>query len=116
MSEATRIGAVLAGYRVESLLGRGGMSVVYLAEHVRLGRKVALKVLASPLAHDESFRERFTWESQAIRDALRSAWFNYVLLNLRPSAISWVGASTLFSPTSRQACRPCSTAAPAASP
>src|SRR6476619_4462964 len=64
MSEATRIGAVLAGYRVESLLGRGGMSVVYLAEHVRLGRKVALKVLASPLAHDESFRERFTWESQ----------------------------------------------------
>src|SRR4029078_2916753 len=64
MSEATRIGAVLAGYRVESLLGRGGMSVVYLAEHVSLGRKVALKVMASPLAHDPSFRERFMRESQ----------------------------------------------------
>ena len=64
MSETTRIGTVLAGYRVESLLGRGGMSVVYLAEHMRLGRKVALKVLATPLAHDESFRERFVRESQ----------------------------------------------------
>jgi serine/threonine protein kinase len=64
VSESTRIGTVLAGYRVESLLGRGGMSVVYLAEHVRLGRKVALKILAAPLAHDQSFRERFIRESQ----------------------------------------------------
>ncbi len=64
MSETTRIGTVLAGYRVDSLLGRGGMSVVYLAEHMRLGRKVALKVLATPLAHDDSFRERFVRESQ----------------------------------------------------
>ena len=64
VSESTRIGTVFAGYRVESLLGRGGMSVVYLAEHVRLGRKVALKVLASPLTHDESYRERFIRESQ----------------------------------------------------
>jgi predicted Ser/Thr protein kinase len=64
VSETTRIGSVLAGYRIESLLGRGGMSVVYLAEHVRLGRKVALKVLAAPLANDDSFRERFSRESQ----------------------------------------------------
>ena len=68
VSETTRIGTVFAGYRVESLLGRGGMSVVYLAEHVRLGRKVALKVLASPLTHDESYRERFIRESQRAAD------------------------------------------------
>jgi serine/threonine-protein kinase len=68
VSESTRIGTVFAGYRVEALLGRGGMSVVYLAEHMRLGRKVALKVLAAPLAHDESYRERFIRESQRAAD------------------------------------------------
>ncbi|MGI9659016.1 MAG: serine/threonine-protein kinase [Gaiellaceae bacterium] len=61
---STRIGKTVAGYRLESLLGRGGMSVVYLAEHMRLGRKVALKLLASPLSGDESFRERFERESR----------------------------------------------------
>jgi serine/threonine protein kinase len=60
----TRIGSTVAGYRIESLLGRGGMSVVYLAEHLRLGRMVALKVLAPALAHDEDFRERFIRESR----------------------------------------------------
>ena len=59
-----RIGSELAGYRIERLLGRGGMSVVYLAEHVRLRRKVALKLLAPDLASDERFRERFLRESR----------------------------------------------------
>jgi len=59
-----RIDTDLAGYRIESLIGRGGMGAVYLAQHVRLGRKAALKVLIPELADDESFRERFIRESQ----------------------------------------------------
>ena len=55
---------MLAGYRIEDLLGRGGMSTVYLAEDTRLRRRVALKVLAPKLARDERFRDRFVRESQ----------------------------------------------------
>jgi streptogramin lyase/predicted Ser/Thr protein kinase len=58
------IGTELAGYRIESVVGKGGMSVVYLAEHQRLHRKAALKVLAPELAENESFRDRFLRESE----------------------------------------------------
>jgi hypothetical protein len=60
---STRIGTEVAGFRIESVLGRGGMSVVYVAEQIRLARKVALKVLTNELAWDEQFRERFVRES-----------------------------------------------------
>jgi serine/threonine protein kinase/DNA-binding SARP family transcriptional activator len=57
-------GSEFAGYRIVSTLGRGGMAVVYLAEHDFLQRKVALKVLAPQLAEDDRFRERFIRESR----------------------------------------------------
>jgi serine/threonine protein kinase/DNA-binding beta-propeller fold protein YncE len=57
-------GTELAGYRIESHLARGGMGVLYLAEHLRLKRKVALKVLAPEIARDERFRERFLAEAE----------------------------------------------------
>jgi YVTN family beta-propeller protein len=58
------IGAKLGGYRLEQLVGRGAMGAVYRAEDLRLGRRVALKVLAAELADDERFRERFLTESR----------------------------------------------------
>ncbi|MEA2271873.1 MAG: hypothetical protein QOI98_581, partial [Solirubrobacteraceae bacterium] len=63
---ATRplVGTLFAGYRVERVLGRGGMSVVYLAEHPRLKNMVALKLLAPTLAEDDLFRERLLRESR----------------------------------------------------
>jgi WD40 repeat protein/tRNA A-37 threonylcarbamoyl transferase component Bud32 len=64
VSDDPRVGTELAGYRIESLLGWGGMSVVYLAEDLRLKRRVALKLLAASLAEDESFRDRFLHESE----------------------------------------------------
>jgi WD40 repeat protein len=64
VSEDPRLGTELAGYRIESLLGWGGMSVVYLAEDLRLKRRVALKLLAASLAEDGAFRDGFLRESE----------------------------------------------------
>ena len=58
-----RIGTVLGGYRIVEPLGSGGTSVVYRAEHVRLGRPAALKLLAPGLG-EADFSERFLRESQ----------------------------------------------------
>src|SRR5205823_7655642 len=59
-----RVGTTLGAYRIEAVVGRGGMGTVYLAEQQQLKRKVALKVLAPELADDERFRARFHRESQ----------------------------------------------------
>jgi tRNA A-37 threonylcarbamoyl transferase component Bud32/CheY-like chemotaxis protein len=59
-----RIGNVIAGYRIEERIGRGGMGVVYRAEHLNLRRRAAIKIIAPDLAESEGFRERFTREAR----------------------------------------------------
>jgi len=58
------IGSTLAGYRLDALIARGGMGVVYRATHLGLERQVALKVIARELADREGFRDRFLRESR----------------------------------------------------
>lgn len=57
-------GRRLGHYRVDGVIGKGGMSVMYRATDVRLGRKVALKVIAEHLGGDPEFRERFADEAR----------------------------------------------------
>ena len=64
MSGLPLVGDEFAGFRVRSVLGRGGMSVVYQAENLRLSSVIALKVLAPELAADDVFRARFLEESR----------------------------------------------------
>ena len=61
------IGQQLGDYKVQSLLGRGGMGYVFLARHAHLDRDSALKILAPELvARDPDYLDRFLHEGQAM--------------------------------------------------
>ena len=64
MQPVLAVGTEIAGYRVEALISRGGMAVVYRAHDRRLGRRVALKLLAPELSQNERFQQRFLRESR----------------------------------------------------
>lgn len=62
----TKVGDVIAGkYRVERLLGRGGMGVVVVARHLRLGERVAIKIPVARLAEREDIVGRWVREGRA---------------------------------------------------
>jgi serine/threonine protein kinase len=66
MSWALAAGDMLAHYRVVSPLGSGGTAQVYLAEDMRLGRRLALKILSPRGARDDERLQRFQREARAI--------------------------------------------------
>jgi eukaryotic-like serine/threonine-protein kinase len=57
------VGSVVAGYRIEGVLGSGGMGTVYLAQNPQLPRKDALKILSAELSGSADFRTRFVREA-----------------------------------------------------
>ncbi len=62
------VGTVLDGqYKVESLLGKGGMGAVYLARHILLGDRVAIKILPAEVRNNAEWLRRFRREGQAAR-------------------------------------------------
>ena len=62
------LGQTLGSFRVLSLLGEGGMGRVYLAEHILIGRRAAIKVLSADIAAKEELVSRFFTEARAVND------------------------------------------------
>jgi serine/threonine protein kinase len=60
------VGQQLGDYRLEEIIGQGGMGVVYRATQLGLERTVAVKVIAPGLAADDTFRERFQREARML--------------------------------------------------
>ena len=95
-----RAGALVAGYRIESRIGAGGMAVVYRARDERLGRWIALKVITPEWAYDEEFRRRFVAESLAaarvddphvipVYEAAQAGGLLYIAMRLVNGADLW---------------------------
>lgn len=68
-------GEVIAGYTILRMLGSGGMGEVYLAEHPRLPRHDALKVLSATVCADSEYRERFNREA----DIAATLWHPHIV-------------------------------------
>ena len=65
MTEGPSIGSIVGNYRIEKMIGRGGMGAVYMATHTLLGRKVAIKVLLPGYCKSPELVKRFFNEARA---------------------------------------------------
>src|SRR3712207_6485540 len=59
------VGRTIGKYRIDALLGTGGMGTVYQAMHLELRRTAAIKVMHPHLAPDQGFQTRFRYEARA---------------------------------------------------
>ncbi len=64
--ETQLLGRTIGSFRVEELIGRGGMGLVFRARDTQLDRDVALKILNPALASDQEFFDRFKREAQMV--------------------------------------------------
>ena len=83
------IGTTIGNYVVRSKLGEGGMGAVYLAEHARLGRRVAVKVLLPEMARSKDVVGRFFNEAKAATD-------------IENDTTSWMCSISASCPTARR--------------
>lgn len=63
---ALNVGDTLGSYTINGVIGKGGMATVYAAQHNRLGRDVAIKVMHPALMQDDNFRARFEREARIV--------------------------------------------------
>ncbi|MGA9343313.1 MAG: serine/threonine protein kinase, partial [Rhodanobacteraceae bacterium] len=66
MSGSNLVGQTIGNYRIEALLGTGGMGQVYRANHALLNRPAAIKVMHANLASDATFQARFIQEAKSV--------------------------------------------------
>jgi serine/threonine protein kinase, bacterial len=72
---SVKVGATFAGYTILRMLGSGGMGEVHLAEHPRLPRRNALKVLPADVSADAEYRARFNREA----DLASTLWHPHIV-------------------------------------
>ena len=108
------LGTVFAGHTIETVLGRGGMGVVYRARHCRLGRVAALKVVAPELHEDAAAQQRFLEEATVaaaiehpnivpVHDAGEAGGVAYLAMRYVPGADLFVTARGRAPLTARHA-------------
>lgn len=77
-------------YRIERLLGRGGMACVFVVAHVRLPRRFALKVITAPTAQGSDFSLRFRREAEILAGLDHPNLVNVIDWNTTPEGLPYL--------------------------
>ena len=96
------IGQCISEYRIERLLGRGGMGVVYLAQHLQLQRPFALKLLRSDALDESRARARFLREAQALARVKAPGLVDILAVGETPDGVPYIVMEYLQGQTLRQ--------------